>query len=119
MDEPISDKRVEEIFNLADEIIRAPSRFTKDFVVQELGRGVAELAGAVERARARLAETGEVEMEPGRWRRIRRPDGSLWMETSDGDEAQAEAEKTGWPLERQYIGTRTEWREVEQEANHG
>lgn len=54
--EPISEKRVEEIFNLADEIIRAPSRFTKDFVVQELGRGVAELAGATERARAELEQ---------------------------------------------------------------
>lgn len=32
------------------------------------------------------------------------------MESSDRDEAQAEAEETGWPLERLYICTRAEWR---------
>ncbi len=50
------------------------------------------------------------EWKPGRWYRLRQPDGSLWMETSDRDEALAEAEKTGWPLERLYVNTRTEWR---------
>lgn len=53
--EQVTDKRVEELFNLADEILRAPSRFTKDFVVNELGQAVAELVGAVERARADAA----------------------------------------------------------------
>lgn len=48
--------------------------------------------------------------EPGRWYRIRKPDGTLWMETSDRNEAQTEAEKTGWPLERLYVNTRSEWR---------
>jgi hypothetical protein len=72
---------------------------------------VRKLLAEVERLRARL---GEIEMQPGRWRRIRRPDGSLWMETSDHGEAQAEAERTGWPLERLYVGTLTEWRPVEQ-----
>lgn len=52
----VTDERVTQLFNLADEIIRAPSRFTKDFVVMELGKAVAELAGAVERARANVAE---------------------------------------------------------------
>lgn len=52
--EPVSNERVEERFRLADEILRAPSRFTKDFVVNELGQAVAELAGATERARAEL-----------------------------------------------------------------
>lgn len=50
--EHVTDERVEELFNLADEILRAPSRFTKDFIVNELGQAVAELAGAVERSRA-------------------------------------------------------------------
>lgn len=48
--------------------------------------------------------------EPGAWHRIRRPDGTVWMETSSRKEVQAEAEKTGWPLERLYINTRSEWR---------
>lgn len=48
----VTDERVTQLFNLADEIIKAPSRFTKDFVVMELGQAVAELAGSVERARA-------------------------------------------------------------------
>lgn len=64
MAEPISDARVEEIFNLADEIIRAPSRFTKGFVIQELGRGVAELAGATKRARAELANASRYTYGP-------------------------------------------------------
>lgn len=63
MAESISDARVEEIFNLADEIVRAPARFTKDFVVQELGRGIAELAGAVERARKQLAAIADYRIE--------------------------------------------------------
>lgn len=50
------------------------------------------------------------EWEPGRWYRIHRPDGTLWMETSNQREAQAEAKKTGWSLERLYVSTRTEWR---------
>lgn len=53
--------------------------------------------------------------EPGRWHRVLRPDGSLWMETSDREEAAAEAEKTGWPLERLYVNTRTEWRREDPE----
>ena len=53
--------------------------------------------------------------EPGRWYRIRQPDGTLWMETSSRSEAQAEAEETGWPLERLYVNTRTEWRVEDQE----
>lgn len=47
---------------------------------------------------------------PGRWYRVRKPDGSLWMETSDRHEAVTEAEKTGWPLERLYVNTRSKWR---------
>lgn len=50
--EPVSNERVEELFNLADEILRAPSRFEKGFIVNELGQAVAELVGAVERSRA-------------------------------------------------------------------
>jgi hypothetical protein len=53
--------------------------------------------------------------ETGRWYRICRPDGSLWMETSNRNEAQAEAEETGWPLERLYVKTRYEWRHEQPE----
>jgi len=53
--------------------------------------------------------------EPGRWYRICRPDGTLWMETSSRKEAQAEAEKTGWPLERLYVKTRYQWRREDSE----
>lgn len=53
--------------------------------------------------------------EPGRWYRIRQPDGTLWMETSNGDEARREAKKTGWPLERLYVKTQTEWRDERSE----
>ncbi len=38
------------------------------------------------------------------------------METSNGDEARREAEKTGWPLERLYVKTQTEWRGEDPEA---
>ena len=48
--------------------------------------------------------------EPGRWYRLRQPDGTLWMETSNPNEARAEAERTGWPLERLYAKTQAEWR---------
>ena len=59
----------------------------------------------------RLANaTSAAAMVPGRWFRVLAPDGSLWMETSDGDEARAEARKTGWPLERLYVSSFEEWR---------
>lgn len=57
------------------------------------------------------------EWEPRRWYRICQPDGTLWMETSSHREAQAEAEKTGWPLERLYVNTRIEWRPEPQDSD--
>lgn len=49
-------------------------------------------------------------MVPGRWFRILSPDGKLWSETSDEEEARAEAARTGWPLERLYVSEFKEWR---------
>jgi hypothetical protein len=50
------------------------------------------------------------EWQPGRWYRINSPEGKLWMETSDPDEARAEARRTGWPLLRQWRREDNEWR---------
>lgn len=50
------------------------------------------------------------EWTPGRWYRVLQPDGSIWMETSDPEEAHAEAAAKGWPLLRQWRWERTEWR---------
>lgn len=55
----IGPDRVEQIFALADEILRAPSRFAKDFVVENLAAGVSDLAGRIDRLRAELAAANE------------------------------------------------------------
>lgn len=47
---------------------------------------------------------------PGRWYRLRTPDGKLWMETSDREEVMEEARRTGYPLQRQYRREEMEWR---------
>ena len=53
--------------------------------------------------------------EPGRWYRVLQPNGNLWMETSDRDEAVTASKQTGWPLERLYVHTRTQWRRIDPE----
>jgi hypothetical protein len=50
---------------------------------------------------------------PGRWYRVLQPDGSLWMETSDREEAQQEAEAKGWPVFQQWRCESTKWRPVD------
>jgi len=47
--------------------------------------------------------------EPGRWWRVVAPDGSLWCETSDEDEARA-AVRPGDELQRQWRRLEQEWR---------
>lgn len=49
-------------------------------------------------------------MMPGRWWRVIAPDGSLWAETSDEDEAR-ERVRQGDTLQREYVQTLTEWRD--------
>jgi hypothetical protein len=64
-------------------------------------------------ARALIAEVERLggAMEPDHWFRINTPDGSLWMETSNEEEAGHEAAKTGWPLERLFKSKQVkEWR---------
>ncbi|WP_280411340.1 hypothetical protein [Nocardia asiatica] len=51
---------------------------------------------------------------PTKWFRIRQPDGSLWMETSDEEEARRMANETGRPLERHWQKVEEEWRTVEE-----
>lgn len=53
---------------------------------------------------------------PGRWYRILSPDGSLWMETSDREEAEQESEAKGWPLQRLWRCETAEWRPVKTPA---
>lgn len=48
--------------------------------------------------------------QPGHWYRILTPDGALWMETSDPDEAIAESERTGLPIQRQWVREERQWR---------
>jgi len=66
-------------------------------------RGDPTLRATLERY-AELAEAGDsaIEYQPGRWWRIRKPDGTLWLETSSESEAREEARETGLPLERQW-----------------
>jgi hypothetical protein len=54
-------------------------------------------------------------MTPGRWWRVVAPDGSLWCETSDEDEAR-EVLRPGDTLQREYRLEVTEWRNVERVA---
>lgn len=48
---------------------------------------------------------------PTPWFRIETPGGALWMETSDQAEAEAEADRTGWKLERLWTKVSHEWRQ--------
>lgn len=49
------------------------------------------------------------EWEPGRWWRVIAPDGSLWCETSDEDEARGHM-RPGDTLFRQWQRPEYEWR---------
>jgi hypothetical protein len=49
--------------------------------------------------------------QPTPWFRIETPGGALWMETSDQAEAEAEADRTGWKLERLWTKVSHEWRQ--------
>lgn len=51
------------------------------------------------------------EMQPGRWWRVIAPDGSLWCETSDEDEARTNT-RPGDTLQRLWTHTENEWRTV-------
>lgn len=46
------------------------------------------------------------------WWRVLRPDGTLWTETNDEDEARRESAKKGWPAERlwEWSENGEEWR---------
>jgi hypothetical protein len=59
------------------------------------------------------------EWTPGRWYRLRTADGTLWMETSDPDEAFEESESTGYPVLRQWTRTDTEWRVASETPQKG
>ena len=48
--------------------------------------------------------------EPGRWWRVTGPDGQLWCETSDEDEARARV-RPGDTLERLWRCVEEEWRQ--------
>jgi hypothetical protein len=83
-------------------------------------RVVCELRTELDKREIRIAEL-EAEnarmregrdWKPGRWCQVRQPDGSLWMETSDHEEAEAEAREQGWPLYRLWECRETEWRIV-------
>ncbi|MFE7717512.1 hypothetical protein ACFU44_00545 [Nocardia rhizosphaerihabitans] len=64
-----------------------------------------------ERSFAELREAG---FEPSRWNYLYTADGSLWMETSDRAEAEAESRKTGYPILREWTKVVTERRWVEE-----
>lgn len=55
------------------------------------------------------------EWEPSRWRRVVAPDGSLWCETSDEDEARR-AMRPGDTLQRLWVKNHSEWRAVDEET---
>lgn len=62
---------------------------------------------------ALLAEVERLnEMVPGRWFRVMQPNGKLWCETSDEEEAREASKETGWPLERLFVSQRSEWRPI-------
>lgn len=50
------------------------------------------------------------DLKPGRWWRVIGPDGRLWCETSDEDEAR-EAMRPGDQLQRLYRAEIHEWRD--------
>ena len=62
------------------------------------------------------AEAPILVWKPGRWYRILDPDGGLWMETSDAEEAREASRQTGWPLEREWRCELSEWRAEPAEA---
>ena len=49
--------------------------------------------------------------KPGRWYRIVRPDGTLWMETSNREEAMSESLAPGYTLQRLWSNIEEEWRD--------
>lgn len=57
-----------------------------------------------------MSHRGSGGWSEGRWFRILQPDGTLWMETSDGEEARLEGLKQGWPVERLWKREEWEWR---------
>lgn len=110
--EHITDEQIEQLSALADEIVRAPSRFEKRFVVETMGLGVADLCGVIDRLRAQLAAIGETEVEwaadgPGGWMQ--------WPVAEQSEKyARAIVENAARvglriPLKRRLAG---EWREV-------
>lgn len=50
------------------------------------------------------------QLQPGRWWRVIAPDGSLWCETSDEEEAR-ESVRPGDRLQRNYEFMVREWRD--------
>jgi hypothetical protein len=50
--------------------------------------------------------------QEGRWWRVLAPDGSLWCETGDEEEARA-AVRPGDSLQHQWRREESEWRQVE------
>lgn len=55
-----------------------------------------------------------MEWKPGRWWRVTAPDGSLWCETSDEDEARRSMRPDD-KLYRSWYAEAEEWREVAEE----
>jgi hypothetical protein len=55
----------------------------------------------------------EIPWQEGRWWRVIDPDGELWCETSREPEARA-AVRPGDRLQRRWVATLEEWRDVEE-----
>lgn len=53
---------------------------------------------------------GQGDWKESRWFRIRQPDSSLWMETSNYVEALEESRRMNWPIETLYKREEWEWR---------
>lgn len=88
-----------------------------DRVARELSRlldsrdDLTVLAGWAERIIDALGDHVSVaDWQPGRWYRLRDPDGRLWMESSDREENEMEARRTGYPLERTWDRIERRWR---------
>jgi hypothetical protein len=91
-------------------------------LLAEVGRLTAELAKATSRVAELEGERREqqsAEWEPSRWYRVTQPNGDLWMETSDREEAVNAAHKTGWELTRLWRSESYEWRPTTSDVAEG
>jgi hypothetical protein len=125
MDDPIRPERLAEIREADGQFPLLPSAASvyghRRALLAEVDRLTAELAKATSRVAEIEGEREQqsAEWEPSRWYRVTQPNGDLWMETSDREEAVNAAHKTGWELTRLWRSESHAWRPTTSDVAEG